>query len=126
LKKMVVDLVVHGVVPKDVAGPIGIFQITGVVAKSGIMNVLQFMGILSVNLAVVNILPFPALDGGRLVFIAYEAITKRRPKPSFEGWVNTIGMAFLLLLVIMISINDIGRLLKTTNFLAKIRSLWPF
>ncbi len=65
LKKMVVDLVFHGTVPKDVAGPIGIFQITGVVAQSGFLNILQFMGILSVNLAVINILPLPALDGGR-------------------------------------------------------------
>lgn len=126
LKNMVVDLVIHGTIPKDVAGPIGIFQITGVVAKSGILNILQFMGILSVNLAVVNILPLPALDGGRLVFILYEAITKRRPKPSFEGWVNAAGMAFLLLLIVLITINDVGRLIKTTTLLEKIRSLWPF
>lgn len=126
LKNMVIDLVAHGTIPKDVAGPIGIFQITGVVAKSGILNILQFMGILSVNLAVVNILPLPALDGGRLVFIIYEAITRRKPKPSFEQWVNTAGMAFLLLLVVLITINDIGRLVKTTSLLSKIRSFWPF
>jgi len=126
LKKMVVDLVFHGTVPKDVAGPIGIFQITGVVAQSGLLNILQFMGILSVNLAVINILPLPALDGGRLVFIIYEAITRRKPKPSFEQWVNTAGMAFLLLLIVLITINDIGRLAKTTSLLNKIRSLWPF
>ncbi len=126
LKKMVVDLIVHGTVPKDVAGPVGIFQITGVVAKSGILNVLQFMGILSVNLAVINILPLPALDGGRLVFIIYEVVTRKKPKPSFERWVNTAGMAFLLLLIILITVNDIGRLVKTTSLLSKIRSLWPF
>ena len=126
LKKMVVDLVFHGAVPRDVAGPIGIFQITGVVAQSGLLNILQFMGILSVNLAVINILPLPALDGGRLVFILYEAITRRKPKPSFEQWVNTAGMAFLLLLIILITINDVGRLVKTTSLLSKIRSLWPF
>lgn len=126
LGKMLVGLFFHGIVPKDVAGPVGIFQITGVVAKSGILNILQFMGILSVNLAVVNILPFPALDGGRLSFILYEAITKRKPKPSFEQWVNTAGMALLLLLIILITINDIGRLFKTTSLLEKMRSLWPF
>lgn len=126
LQKMVVDLVFHGMVPKDVAGPIGIFQITGVVAQSGLLNILQFMGILSVNLAVINILPLPALDGGRLVFIIYEAITRRKPKPYFEQWVNTAGMAFLLLLIVLITINDIGRLVKTTSLLSKIRSLWPF
>ena len=126
LKKMVVDLVFHGAVPKDVAGPIGIFQITGVVARSGFLNILQFMGILSVNLAVINILPLPALDGGRLVFIIYEAVTRRKPKSSFEQWVNMAGMAFLLLLIVLITVNDIGRLIRTTSLLSKIRSFWPF
>jgi regulator of sigma E protease len=112
LKKMVVDLIIHGTIPKDVAGPVGIFQITGMVAKSGLLNILQFIGILSVNLAVINILPFPALDGGRLIFVVYEAITRRRPKPSFERWVNTAGMAFLLMLIILITINDVIRLIK--------------
>ena len=112
LKKMVVDLIIHGTIPKDVAGPVGIFQITGMVAKSGLLNILQFIGILSVNLAVINILPFPALDGGRLIFVVYEAITRRRPKPSFERWVNTAGMAFLLMLIILININDVIRLIK--------------
>jgi regulator of sigma E protease len=126
LKGMFLDLVFHGTVPQDVAGPVGIFQLTGMVAKSGILNILQFMGILSVNLAVINILPFPALDGGRLVFIIYEAVTRKKPKPSFEQWVNTLGMAFLLLLIILITVNDVGRLVKTTSLLSKIRSLWPF
>lgn len=111
LGKMLVNLFVHGTVPKDVAGPVGIFQITGVVAKSGILNVLQFIGVLSVNLAVINFLPFPALDGGRLVFIAYEAITRRRPKPSLERWVNAAGMVTLLFLILLVTINDIARLL---------------
>jgi regulator of sigma E protease len=66
------------------------------------------------------------LDGGRLVFIIYEAVTRKKPKPSFEQWVNTLGMAFLLLLIILITVNDVGRLVKTTPLLSKIRSLWPF
>ena len=112
LEKMLVDLLVRGIIPKDVAGPVGIFQITGLVAQTGILNTLQFIGVLSVNLAVINLLPLPALDGGRLVFILYEAITRRRPKPSFERWVNAAGMAFLLLLIILITINDVIRLIK--------------
>jgi len=112
LEKMFVDLLVRGIIPKDVAGPVGIFQITGLVAQTGILNTLQFIGVLSVNLAVINLLPLPALDGGRLVFILYEAITRRRPKPSFERWVNAAGMAFLLLLIILITINDVIRLIK--------------
>jgi len=112
LKKMVGDLVFQGVVPKDVAGPVGIFQATGMVAKTGILNILQFLGILSVNLAVLNILPLPALDGGRLVFIGYELIFRRRPKPSLEHWINTIGMTLLIILLILVTINDIKRILN--------------
>jgi len=113
LKKMVGDLIFRGLVPKDVAGPVGIFQATGMVAKTGVLNILQFLGILSVNLAVLNVLPLPALDGGRLVFIGYELIFRRRPKPSLERWVNTVGMALLIILLILVTINDVKRMLNS-------------
>jgi len=112
LKKMVGDLVFRGLVPKDVAGPVGIFYATGIVAKTGILNILQFLGILSINLAVLNILPLPALDGGRLVFIVYEAVFRRRPKPSLERWINNVGMAILIVLLILATINDVKRMLN--------------
>jgi regulator of sigma E protease len=126
LGKMLVDLISRGTIPKDIAGPVGIFQITGVVVGGGVFNVLQFIGILSVNLAVINILPFPALDGGRFIFVAYEAITHRRPKPTLERWVNTAGMAFLLFLIILVTINDIKRMIETTDLLSLIRGILPF
>jgi len=126
LGKMLVDLISRGTIPKDIAGPVGIFQITGVVAQGGVLNVLQFIGILSVNLAVINILPFPALDGGRFIFVAYEAITRRRPKPTFERWFNTAGMAFLLFLIILVTINDIRRVIETTDLLSRFRGILPF
>lgn len=126
LGKMLADLITQGKVPKDIAGPIGILQITGGVAQSGILAVLQFIGILSVNLAVINILPFPALDGGKLVFVAYEAITRRRPKPVLERWVNAAGMAILIFLISLVTINDIVRIAETTDFLSRLRSIWPF
>ncbi|HUS60162.1 MAG TPA: M50 family metallopeptidase [Nevskiaceae bacterium] len=126
LAKMVVDLVGRGVVPKDVAGPVGIFQVTAGVAQQGILTILQFIGVLSVNLAVLNILPFPALDGGRLLFILYEVVTRKRPKPSIEHWVNAVGMAVLLSLIILVTVNDIQRIIKTTSLAAQLRSFWPF
>jgi regulator of sigma E protease len=126
LGKMVVDLITQGVAPKDIAGPVGIFQITGMVAKSGVLATLQFIGILSVNLAIINILPFPALDGGRLIFVAYEAVARRRPRPSFERWVNTAGMVFLLFLIFLVTINDIIRILGAANFASWLRKLLPF
>lgn len=126
LGTMLNDLFRHGAVPKDMAGPVGILQISGMAAQSGFWAVLQLIGILSVNLAVLNILPFPALDGGRLVFIGYEAIFRRRPKASFEHLVNTAGMALLLFLITLVTINDIGRILGTSSFLSRLRTLWPF
>ena len=126
LGKMLVDLISRGTIPKDIAGPVGILQITGVVVGGGVLNVLQFIGILSVNLAVINILPFPALDGGKFIFVAYEAITRRRPRPTFERWFNTAGMAFLLFLIILVTINDVRRVIETTDLLSRFRGILPF
>lgn len=125
LGKMVADLVMKGVVPREIAGPVGIFQITGTVAQSGILSILQFTGILSINLMIINILPFPALDGGKLVFIGYELVTRRRPRPSFEHWVNAAGMVVLLTLLSLVTINDIVRIVGTTDFLPRLRSVLP-
>ncbi len=112
LRSTFVSLFTQGKVPKDIAGPIGIFQVTGEATKSGAWAVVQFLGILSVNLAIINILPFPALDGGRLIFLGYEAVTRKKPNPKVEGWVNTAGMAFLLALMLLITLNDIWRLIS--------------
>lgn len=126
LGKMLVDLVTRGEAPKDIAGPIGILHITGAVAQSGILAVLQFLGILSVNLAVINIFPFPALDGGKLLFVCYEAVTGRRAHATFERWVHTVGMIILLFLILLVTINDISRALETAQIGAQLRTLWPF
>jgi len=115
----------HGSVPKDVAGPIGIFQVTGEVSKGGILSLLQFLGILSVNLAVINILPLPALDGGRVLFIVIETITKRKVNQELETKIHNIGMIVLLTLILLITINDISRILTTFGILSRLRSLLP-
>jgi regulator of sigma E protease len=65
-----------------------------------------------VNLAVVNILPFPALDGGRIIFVLYEMITKKRANEKFEGTVNSVGMMILLGLILLITAGDILRLIR--------------
>jgi regulator of sigma E protease len=125
LGKMVIDLVTRGAVPKDVAGPIGILQITGSVAQGGVWMVIQFIGILSVNLAVINFLPFPALDGGRFMFVLYELVTRKRPKPAFERWVNATGMALLLLIMVLVTVNDLVRIWETSSVAARFRTLLP-
>lgn len=124
--EMTGNLITKGQVPREIAGPVGIFQITSDVARSGILTILQFIGVLSVNLAVINILPFPALDGGRLIFIGYELVTRKKPKPQIEHWVNFIGMAILMFLIILVTANDIARLIETTSIVSRLRLLLPF
>ncbi len=98
----------------DVAGPIGIAQYTGQAIKFGQNAVLELMALLSLNLAVINILPFPALDGGRLMFILYEWVTKRRVNKNVERYVNMIGMATLLLLAAAITVHDVMKLIRNS------------
>lgn len=96
----------------DVAGPVGIVKITHDAIKFGNNAVLQIIGLLSLNLAVINILPFPALDGGRLSLVLYEVVTRKKTNPKIERYLNLIGFAILLSLIIVITINDIVKLVK--------------
>lgn len=105
-------LVTFQPVSGEVAGPIGIAQVTGQAVKYGLSAILEFMAILSLNLAVLNILPVPALDGGRLAFVFLEKILRGKIKPAFEKSTHQIGMIILLILILLISINDILRLAR--------------
>ena len=96
----------------DIAGPVGIAQLTSEAARQGLDPLLQLIGLLSLNLAVLNILPFPALDGGRLMFVLYETVTKRRMNPKIEQRLNYAGFALLISLLILVTINDIIRLIR--------------
>lgn len=99
-------------VSEGVSGPVGIAQITTQAVSLGPLSVAQLVGLLSLNLALINILPIPALDGGRFFFIVIEAITRRRVHPAFEKWAHTIGFAVLLALIVLITFNDILKLLR--------------
>ena len=107
---LIVKLVQLKPVGADVAGPIGIAQVTGQAVKFGFRAVLEFMSLLSLNLAVLNVLPIPALDGGRVLFVLLEKILGRKIAPAFERSTHQIGMLILLALVVLISIHDILRL----------------
>lgn len=102
-----------GEVPKDVSGPIGMFEATSSIRNNqGFLAVIHFFGIVSVNLAIVNILPFPALDGGRIIFVIYEMIFRKRANEKFEVVVNNIGMLILLTLLVLITVGDVSRLIR--------------
>jgi regulator of sigma E protease len=98
----------RGEIPKDVAGPVGIaYMAQKENILTGWLSSLNFAAVLSINLAIVNLLPIPALDGGRAVFLMVEGITRKRVKPEIEQRVNTLGFAALILLLVVISIKDI-------------------
>jgi regulator of sigma E protease len=96
---------------KDVAGPVGIYEISKDVTKQGWIAILRFVAILSVNLSILNLLPLPALDGGRLIFIGIEAVTRRRVKPKIEQAIHLAGIILLIGLMVLVTINDVRRLL---------------
>ncbi|MBI0578491.1 RIP metalloprotease RseP [Neobacillus cucumis] len=91
------------------SGPVGIYQATDTVAKSGIYYLMKWAGILSINLGIMNLLPIPALDGGRLMFFAVEALRGKPIDRQKEGMVHFIGFALLMLLMLVVTWNDIQR-----------------
>lgn len=93
----------------DLSGPVGIAVVTGKVARLGFLHLLQFTALLSLNLAIVNVIPFPALDGGRLFFLGIEKLLGKPLRPRFAQAAHMIGFAILLLLVLLVTYRDILR-----------------
>ncbi len=110
LGKVVVSLVAKLTVPEGVAGPVGIAKMTNYFVKQGFMALLQFTALISISLGVINAMPFPALDGGRFLFIVYEIITRRKANAKMESIIHSIGFALLMLLIVVITWNDIVNL----------------
>lgn len=105
----------RGHIPEGVGGPVQIYRITNEVAKEGVLSLISLVGLISINLAVLNIAPFPALDGGRLLFIIIELLTGRRDE-KIEGYVHYVGMIILLTLILGITFNDFGGFSAIKNF----------
>lgn len=104
----------------NLSGPVGIVKNMGdtyeqAVSMSGIwlgiLNMLNWGVLISANLGVMNLLPLPALDGGRLVFLIVEAIRRKRVDPEKEGYVHLVGIVLLLLLMVVVMFNDIRKLI---------------
>ena len=94
------------------SGPVGIFSIVGTAANSGIWSILSLTALLSVNVGLINLLPIPAFDGGRLLFIIIEKIKGKPVDPRLENTIHSIGFFLLMALMILITYNDIIRLIK--------------
>jgi len=94
----------------SVAGPVGIVGHVGDAAQLGIIPLLFFTALISINLAIINLLPIPALDGGRLVLVAVETIARRPLSPVLAGRVNIIGFVFLIGIMLAVTISDVWKL----------------
>lgn len=94
----------------ELAGPIGVAQMAGQVAESGFANLLQFTALLSLNLGVINLLPIPALDGGHLIVLIIEGITRRRLPAKALQYIQMTGIVILLALFVYATTHDISRL----------------
>lgn len=101
------SLVTSHKVSVEFTGPIGIAALTGKMAKLGLIYVLEFMALLSINLAILNFLPFPALDGGRILFIVIEKIRGKAVNQNLENLIHNIGFALLMVLVMAVTYKDI-------------------
>jgi regulator of sigma E protease len=107
---LVVSLVAKFTVPEGVSGPVGIAKMTSYFAKQGFMALVQFTALLSISLGVINIMPFPALDGGRFLFIIFELITRRRANAKWEAIIHSVGFGLLMLMILVITWKDIMNL----------------
>jgi regulator of sigma E protease len=112
-------LITGQVSPKNLMGPLGIIQISGQAAKAGLAAILQLLAVLSVSLAVINLFPFPALDGGHLVFLLIELVTRRRISPVWQERITTGGFFLLMALMALVLYNDVVNL----SILDKIKNL---
>ncbi len=102
-----------GTTPFQVTGPVGIAQITGEVAKAGISPLLEFAAFFSINLAIINMFPIPALDGGRIAFVLLEWVRRgKRITPKTEGLIHAIGFALLMAAILAVTYQDIIRIIS--------------
>lgn len=103
---------VHGNknVLESLSGPVGIAKVVGDQSEYGYAAILTLVAALSINLAIINILPLPALDGGRVVVVVIETVTRRKIPFKYYSWVNVIGFSLLILLLIFVTVNDVKHL----------------
>ena len=112
--KIVLDglwqLVSGGASIEDASGPVGIVNEVGKAAESGWSDLLYIVALITINLGLFNLLPVPALDGGRILFVLISMITRKKVPDKIEGAFHAIGMLLLLGLMLFITFNDVGRI----------------
>ncbi|MDE2172826.1 MAG: site-2 protease family protein [Patescibacteria group bacterium] len=96
----------------DVAGPVGIAGIVGNAAQLGFTYLVMITALISINLGVINLVPFPALDGGRVLFVLVEGLIRHRIPPTFTNTVNAVGFVILMVLMVLVTYKDVIKLIN--------------
>lgn len=109
--QLIAQLFVHASLLPGVVGPVGIFGLAEETGHLGLIYLLQLLGIISLNLTIVNLIPFPALDGGRFVMAIIEKIKGSPLSPKIESWVNGLGFALIIVLMVLLTVRDVGNLI---------------
>lgn len=104
---IIANLITGNIGLNALSGPVGMYTVVDTAAKFGIANIIFLMAYLSINLGVLNILPFPAFDGGRLLFVIIEAVTRKKVDARVEGYFHTIGFILIMMLMLYITFQDI-------------------
>ena len=107
-----IDLLSGRASVNDLSGPVGMTQVVGDAVKVGIPNLTLLLAFITINCGIFNLLPIPALDGGRLFFLIVEAIRGKPIKPEYEGYIHLVGFALVILLMIFVTFNDILKLFR--------------
>ncbi|MFA6307698.1 MAG: site-2 protease family protein [Patescibacteria group bacterium] len=108
LYNLIADLITGKGLADGFGGPIAVAVITGQVVKLGFVNIVYFAAILSINLGVINFFPFPALDGGRALFIAVQAIARKKMNEKVEAWIHNSGFIILIAILVAVTFRDFG------------------
>ncbi|MGE3279278.1 MAG: RIP metalloprotease [Candidatus Altimarinota bacterium] len=107
------DLFTKAEISEQVSGPVGIAQLTHQTTQNGgVLDVLKLIALLSISLGAINVLPIPALDGGRFLSIFFEVVTRRRPDAALEAKIHAFGFLLILILILAVTYNDILKLLQ--------------
>ncbi len=117
-KNGIISMII-GAIPAEIAGPVGIAQVTGEIARSGLSPLLEFAAFLSMNLAIVNLFPLPALDGGRIIFVLVEWVRRgKRIPPKAEGLIHLVGFALIMVFFLAITYQDIMRIISGESLIS--------
>lgn len=112
MSKIILYLITGKLSLNSLSGPVGIYNIVGESAKAGIISLIYLIAYLCINVGFINLIPLPAFDGGRALFLIIEKIRKKKINPSIENKIHAIGFVFLMILMVLITYNDIIKLFK--------------